>query len=310
MAYPTAQGYPAYSGTFIPEIWSGQLIKKFYETTILSLISNTKYEGEISGHGDKVIIRTVPTMVIRDYVVGNPLTYERPTTSLVELLIDKGKYFGFEVNDVMAYQSDLGLLELFSNAASEQMKIEIDRMVLGSIAPDAHPKNRGATAGRISGNINLGAIAGAGVAITKDNILRYIIKAASCLDEQNIPATDRFLVAPVWFAALLKESRLIEADVMGDDKSVLRSGVIGNIDRFKIILSNLLPTIVDTGAKVCDTIFFGTPEALCFATQMTKMDTLRSQSSFDDLVRGLQVYGFKVVQPECLGYIFGYESTS
>lgn len=308
MPYPKDAGHPVYSGKFIPEIWSGQLIKKFYETTVLKEITNTKYEGEISNYGDKVIIRTTPTLTIRNYVAGGTLTYERPETTLVELLIDRGKYFGFEVDDVMAYQSDINLMETFSTAAAEQMKIEIDRDFLGSVYPDAHPKNRGTAAGQLSSNINLGAVSGLSVAVTKDNILKKIVEMGQCLDELNIPGTGRFIVAPVWFVAMLKDSKLIEADKMGDQTSVLRTGVVGTLDRFKILQSNLLPTINDTATppKKGTIIYFGTTDAACFATQLTKTDTLRSPQTFGDIVRGLQVYGFKVIQPECLGVLFAH----
>ena len=101
MAYPlsgtpypsgSAQPNPAYSGTFIPEIWSGKLIEKFYATTVLAAISNTNYEGEIKNQGDKVNIRTRPTVTIRDYAIGQSLLVERPSSNILTLLIDKGKY--------------------------------------------------------------------------------------------------------------------------------------------------------------------------------------------------------------------------
>src|SRR5690606_35786982 len=101
--FPTGSLSPstAYSGTFIPEIWSGKLIEKFYASTVLAAISNTDYEGEIKGYGDKVIIRTKPTITINDYRADGALTFERPASNIVELLIDKGKYFATILDDVM-----------------------------------------------------------------------------------------------------------------------------------------------------------------------------------------------------------------
>src|SRR3954471_18273990 len=115
MAYPlavtpypagSAQPNPAYSGTFIPEIWSGKLIEKFYAATVLAAISNTDYEGEIKGQGDKVNIRTRPTVTIRDYLVGQSIVVERPSSNIISLLIDKGKYFATILDDVHDIQSD------------------------------------------------------------------------------------------------------------------------------------------------------------------------------------------------------------
>src|SRR4051812_25205573 len=93
VAQPGVSPSPAYSGNFIPEIWSGKMIEKFYATTVLAAISNTNYEGEIKNHGDKVIIRTRPTVTIRDYTAGLQLVFERPSSAPLTLLIDKGKYF-------------------------------------------------------------------------------------------------------------------------------------------------------------------------------------------------------------------------
>ena len=93
MAYATSPGHPAYTGNFIPEIWSGKLIENFYDATVLAAIANTDYEGEIKAHGDTVNIRTTPEITINDYVKGQTLSVENPDKPKLQLLIDKGKYF-------------------------------------------------------------------------------------------------------------------------------------------------------------------------------------------------------------------------
>src|SRR3954464_12724972 len=107
--YPTgaATPTPAYSGTFIPEIWSGKLIEKFYASTVLAAISNTDYEGEIKNKGDRVKIRTKPPISIHDYQSDGLLGLDRPTGGSVELYIGNGKYFSLILDDVMEIQSDL-----------------------------------------------------------------------------------------------------------------------------------------------------------------------------------------------------------
>ena len=122
---------PPYSGTFIPEIWSGKLIEKFYAATVLAAISNTDYEGEIKNHGDKVQIRTKPTIQINDYQADMPLAAQRPAAANVTLAIDKGKYFNCILDDVMEIQSDINMMSMWSDDAGEQMKIVIDQQVLG-----------------------------------------------------------------------------------------------------------------------------------------------------------------------------------
>ena len=122
---------PAYSGTFIPEIWSGKLIEKFYAATVVGAIANTDYEGEIRNMGDKVHIRTKPTITIRDYQVNQDLVIDRPSSNIVDLTIDYAKYFNEALDDVMETQSDLNLLSMWSDDAAQQMKITIDTQLLG-----------------------------------------------------------------------------------------------------------------------------------------------------------------------------------
>jgi len=109
---------PAYHGTFIPEIWSGKLIEKFYSATVLSAISNTDYEGEIKNQGDTVHIRAKPTITIRDYQVNQDLLVERPSSNIVDFTIDFAKYFNEALDDVMEVQSDINLLSMWADDAS------------------------------------------------------------------------------------------------------------------------------------------------------------------------------------------------
>src|SRR4029077_7858945 len=142
---------------FIPEIWSGKLIEKFYAATVLAAISNTDYEGEIRNFGDKVKIRTKPTITIRDYQLDQVLTVDRPSSTAVELTIDYAKYFNLVLDDIMERQSDMNLLSMWADDASEQMKIVIDTAGLAAIPAGVDVKNKGVTAGKVSSNVNLGA---------------------------------------------------------------------------------------------------------------------------------------------------------
>jgi hypothetical protein len=156
--YPTGSaGNGLKAAGFIPEIWSGKLIEKFYAATVLAAISNTDYEGEIRNQGDTVKIRTKPTITIKDYRADGLLELERPKGSVLDLTIDKGKYFNTILDDVMEVQSDLNNMSLWADDASEQMKIVIDTEVLTSLYGQAAAANKGTAAGKISGDLNLGA---------------------------------------------------------------------------------------------------------------------------------------------------------
>jgi hypothetical protein len=309
MTYPVAPGSANYSGNFIPEIWSAKLIENFYDATVLAAISNTDYEGEIKSMGDTVNIRTSPELTIRPYQKGMTLTVERPDKPKIQLLIDQGEYFAAIEDDVDKVQADINLMDTWSKDASEKMKICIDANVLTGMLPDISALNRGATAGRISGNINLGAT-GSALALTKDgasstkSVTEFIVDLGTVLDEANCPDSDRFLVIPAWVAGLIKKSDLKDASLTGDATSILRNGRLGMIDRFTLYVSHNLNSVVDGGNK-CFNVVAGTKMGLTFASQMTEMESLRAESTFGNIIRGLQVYGYKTVKPEALavGYV-------
>lgn len=309
MALPTATGYPDYTaaGTnkFTPELWSPKLVSKFYETTVFGEIASTDYEGEITNHGDKVIIRTRPSITVNKYTKGQDLSYENPESPAVELLIDQGEYFAFTIDNVDKYQSDLGLIDEWSDDASEQMKIAIDTEILTSIYSDVHADNTGANAGTKSSMFDLGA-AGAAIGLTKENILDYIVDLGTVLDEQNVPDDGRWLVLPAWACGLIKKSDLKDASLSGDETSIMRNGRIGMIDRFRIYKSNLLDSTTETEGEAFHMVA-GHRAGLTFASQMTEMEDLPNPNQFGTLIRGLQVYGYEVIEPKYLAQLYAYK---
>lgn len=295
MSFPVAQGRPNYSGNFIPEIWSGKLIENFYDATVLAAISNTDYEGEIKSMGDTVNIRTIPNINIKTYVKGQSLQVENPDKPKIQLVIDKGEYFACVEDDVDKVQTDVALMDMWSKDASEQMKIKVDQRVLTDILPDVAVINKGAAAGRISANINLGTT-GTPLAVTKANVTDFIVDIGTVLDEANCPEGNRFIVIPAKMAGLIKKSDLKDASLAGDATSILRNGRLGMIDRFTIYMSHNLK--LESGGKF--NVVAGHKMGFTFASQMTNMETIRSENTFGNIVRGLQVYGYKVVKPEAL----------
>ncbi len=294
MGFPVSTGRPNYSGNFIPEIWSGKLIENFYDATVLAAISNTDYEGEIRNMGDTVNIRTTPEITIKTYVKGQTLSVENPDKPKLQLVIDKGEYFACVEDDVDKVQSDINLMDTWSKDASERMKIKIDQRVLTDILPDISADNKGATAGRISNNIDLGTT-GSPIAITKTNVLEYLVDIGTVLDEANCPEGNRFVIIPAKMAGMIKKSDLKDASLTGDSVSILRNGRLGMIDRFTVYMSHNLS--VSSGKF---SIIAGHKMGFTFASQMTNMETIRSETTFGNIIRGLQVYGYKVVKPEAL----------
>lgn len=100
---------------------------------------------------------------------------------------------------------------------------------------------------------------------------------------------------------------LKDASMTGDPKSPIRNGLLGMIDRFTLYNSNLVDTTADGGGQTAYNVMFGTNEGVTFATQLTETETLRSQDTFADRIRGLQIYGYKVIQPTCVGLLYCYK---
>lgn len=315
-----------YSGTFIPTLWSGKLTAKFYKTTIFGEIANTDYQGEIANMGDRVIINTTPDLTIRDYKLGGNLEYEMPQGETIDLIIDRGKYFAFQVNDLLELQSKPNLMGMLTDDATERMKIAIDSDLLMKtfFNPDGSwnvysptrdnaygaidLRNCGEGAGRDSQSFDMGTDAKP-IVMTGDNVLEQITAMSTILDEANVPQEGRYLVISPLERHVLMRSNLAQAQFMGDQKSIIRNGKIGTIDRFTIYVSNQLPRAKagaafaeggPTGEKARHLIFAGHKSAITFASQFTKTEHLRNPQDFGDLVRGLNIYGSKVIKGDAL----------
>jgi len=307
----TAYSGTAYSGTFIPTLWSGKLAQKFYAATVFGEIANTDWQGDITGMGDTVIINTIPTITINDYEIGQNLAYEIPAPSTISLTISKGKYFGVNVNNVLELQAKPKLMDVFTNDAAMQMKIQIDQDVLGGTFNQGASYNQGADAGKISGAFDLGTD-DTPITLSALNILQNITALSSVLDEANVPETDRFLVISPTERQILMQSNLAQAQFMGDPSSILRNGKVGMIDRFTVYVSNLLPRAAagenwvggtDAGTAKRHAIMAGHKSAITFASQIAKVESLQNPNDFGTLIRGLNVYGYKVVQADGLALL-------
>jgi len=281
MAYSSSSGsfsFAAGEQHFIPEVFSKKLQAKFYAQTVLSEVTTNEYEGEISGLGNKVNIRTVPAVTVADYT--GSLSYSDVTSSTIELDINKAKSFAFKVDDILRMQADIDFMNEAAQDAAQNMKIAIEQDVFANVA-----------AGSSLTDIN-----STPADITSSTVLGHILSAGEQLDDNNIPEDGRFMIVNPAVATLIKQSELRQAYLTGDSVSPLRNGFIGKIDRFDMYVSNNLSTTSGVTSGL-----YGHPKAIAYASQMTNTETVRLESSFGDGVRGLAVYGYKVVLPTAIG---------
>ena len=281
MAYSSSSGSFSFASGeqhFIPEVFSKKLQAKFYAQTMLSEVTTNEYEGEISGLGNKVNIRSVPAVTVADYT--GSLSYADVTSGTIELNIDKAKSYAFKVDDILREQADIDFMNEAANDAAQNMKIAIEQDVFANVAAGSSLTDINATPATLS----------------TSNILGFILDAGQTLDENNIPEDNRYMIISPAAATLLKQSELRQAYLTGDNVSPLRNGFIGTVDRFNMYVSNNLVT-----ASGVTSGLYGHPKAIAYASQMTNTESVRLESSFGDGVRGLAVYGYKVVLPTAIG---------
>lgn len=300
MTIGVAGGHPQYGseGTskFIPTLWATKALVKFYSACVLASISNTDVDGSgIKEMGDKVEIRTRPDITVSRYYKGQTLAIQRPESANVSFTVDYAYYFNFICDAIDEYQSDMRLMNLFGEDAGYQMKIAIDTLVLADIYNDADTYNAGNSAGLKSRDIALGVTSTAPLTVTKANIIDVIVDVDTVLNEQNVPQEDRWFIIPPWMRGMILKSDLKDASMTGDGQSVLRNGRIGRIGGFEFYISNLLYSASSEFFLVA-----GQKRALAFVSQMTKMGKIESESTFGTLVRGLNVFGYKVLKDEAL----------
>ena len=281
MAYSSSGGsfsFAAGEQHFIPEVFSKKLQAKFYAQTVLSEVTTNEYEGEISGLGNKVNIRAVPAVSVADYT--GSLSYADVTSSTIELNIDKAKSYAFKVDDILREQADIDFMNEASKDAAQNMKIAIEQDVFANVAAGSSLTDVNSTPSNV----------------TTSNVLGFILEAGQNLDENNIPEEDRFMIINPAVASVLKQSELRQAYLTGDSVSPLRNGFIGMVDRFRMYVSNNLSTSAGVSSGL-----YGHPKAIAYASQFTNTESVRLESSFGDGVRGLAVYGYKVVLPTAIG---------
>ena len=336
--YPVSPGAPDYStgssSQYIPAIYSALLIKKFYPKTLFGQISQTDYEGDIKSMGDTVYIRTRPTIDTFRYKKGMILPVQNPESPYITLKIDQGEGFSFAIDKVDEFQSDIKLMNIWGEDASEQMKQRIDKNLLISIAAagavaggqasttiTGYDANYGpsldqftvAKGALVNGSttargtsVSLGTSAASVSANTGDEITALVLKYGRYLDENNAPEEGRFVVLPVWAGSVLKSmtsNNFGLAYATGQNSANLLSGSVPKIDRFEIMFSNNLPTSTEAVTDA-SSVLFGCKYATTFATQMETSRIIDNPFSMGKMMQAIQIYGFNVIKPQLLGVDF------
>lgn len=316
MAIGVSAGYGNLpSGNFQAEIYSQKVLKFFRRASVVEDITNTDYAGEIENYGDTVRIIKEPTVSISAYTRGAVVTPQDLADDEITLEVDQAQAFAFKVDDIEERQSHVNFEAMATSSGAFSLKRNYDKNVLQAMLDGAGIKG---ASGSIETDSNLGT-AGTPVTVTGsdagDDVVNLMALMARKLDEQDVPEENRWFVAPprVYENLYKAGAKIVEVQVTGDDTSPLRNGLVTNqkIMGFTLYKSNALRQSADattttdmvsvsgvgTGENV---VLAGHISACATANSIAKTEVIRDPDSFADVVRGLHVYGRKVLRPESL----------
>jgi hypothetical protein len=290
---------------FLPSVYSKKVLNFFRKASVVEAITNTDYAGEISAYGDSVKIIKEPVISVSDYTRGSDTTDTKLTDQEITLVVDSAKAFKFIVDDIETNMSHVNFKEVASSSAAYALKDSYDAAVLASMfagcsasSPD-HIIGADAAAGtggvaETTASVDLLGSDGTGV-----DAIDLMARMARLLDDQNVPEEGRWFVAPPSFYEELSQSgsKLLSVDFNAGQGSI-RNGLVssGKLRGFDMYKSN---NIADTSTAT-GKVMAGHISSTATANTILSTEVLRDPTSFGDIVRGLHVYGAKVLRDEAL----------
>ena len=292
---------------WVPRIYSKKVQIALRKASVAEAICNTDYMGEIKSFGDTVNIVQEPQITVSDYTRGATASSTALTDNELQLVVDQAKYFQFQLDDIEKRFSHINFQSVASDNAAYKLKDALDSNVLEYMAADAQVATaanaRGGTVASHAAPIDIGFGTG------EVDPLNEMSTSAKLLDEQNAPEEGRFFVgAPKWYDMLSNtSSKLLSVDYNAG-KGSLRNGLVasGLVRGFQMYKSNNLLTTDNASSNPAGTATdpvntWGQMSSTSSASQLKIVESLRSTTTFADIVRGLMVFGRKTLRSECLG---------
>tara|TARA_Y100000114_G_scaffold134488_1_gene134642 strand:- start:4224 stop:5198 length:975 start_codon:yes stop_codon:yes gene_type:complete len=290
---------------FLPSVYSKKVLNFFRKASVAEAITNTDYTGEISAFGDSVKIIKEPVISVSDYTRGSDTSQTMLTDQELTLVVDSAKAFKFIVDDIETNMSHVNFKEVASSSAAYALKDSYDAAVIAKMfaglsasSPDhiigSDSATADATMAHATNSVDLLGSDGTGV-----DPLDLMARMARKLDEQNVPEEGRwFLAGPDFYEQLGQSgSKLLSVDFNAGQGSI-RNGLVssGKLRGFDMYKSNNIAATSNATGKV----LAGHMSSTATANTILSTEVLRDPSSFGDIVRGLHVYGCKVLREEAL----------
>ena len=291
MAISKSAGYDNLpSGNFLPIIYS-QKVQKFFRTaSVVEDITNTDYAGEIENFGDTVNIIKEPTITVSSYTRGGQINLQNLADDQLQLTVDQANAFAFKVDDIEERQSHINFEALATSSGAYALKDSYDENVIANMFSNA---------GTTVGSDGSGTDTGFGSSETDPTDI--LANSAKRLHAADVPTDNRwFLGTPEFYEQLGQASaKLMDASVTGDGTSPLRNGNVmdGQVNGFKLYMTN---NFAASSTSNYFKVLFGHMSSTATANQIAKTEVVRDPDSFADIVRGLHIFGRKVLRTEAL----------
>ena len=291
------------SGNWAPAIYSQKVQKFFRRASVVEDITNTDYAGEIENFGDTVNIIKEPTITVNDYARGQTVNTETLADDQIQLTVDQGSYFAFKVDDIEERQSHVNFEALATSSGAYALKKNYDYNVLSAIYSSASTSaaNTGTDGSPIDGDAAV------------DTLTDIMSAAKTVLDGNDVPEENRWFVAPPAFYQQLRKAgaKIVDQSVMADGSaSAMRNGMITDRPLFGFRMYTTNAIAVSSGSAANKTFgsagsneyafLYGHQGAVATANHIAKTELIRDPDSFSDIVRGLHVFGRKVLRTEAV----------
>ena len=290
---------------FLPAVYSKKVLNFFRKSSVVEAITNTDYSGEIANFGDSVKIVKEPTITVYQYERGADVTQTKLTDQELSLVVDTANAFKFKVDDIESNMSHVNWREGAASSAAYALKDAFDEGVLATMfsgvsasSPNHILGSDSATdlaAGTFDGTGNLDI----GFGSSEHDPIDVLGHMARLLDEQSVPEEGRWFVASPEFYEVLSStsSKLLSVDYNAGQGSI-RNGLVssGKLRGFNMYKSNNIASTSNAAGKCIG----GHISSTATAQTITSTEVLRDPDSFGDIVRGLHVYGAKVLRGEAL----------
>lgn len=270
---------------FQQTIWSKSILRSLKKITSLRNHCNFQYEKD-SKNAKEVKILSVNRPTIRTYVPGTAITRESATDSSQLLQLNQYRYFNFEVEDIVKAQSVQGLMEALTDEASKGLAEEGDKYVASIVKAD------------VEANTPTVSMSSSVITLTTSNAMSSVEDGFATLYGNDCKVSDTFYLelAPKVFTTYRQQL----TELSTNNPEILKKGAVGKINNAYVCIENLLPT-GKTGSSSTDNVYYNilrTDKAIAFAEQIDKVEHYRPEDAFTDAVKGLYVFGAKIIRPK------------